>query len=179
MKIAMNPLLHACIALAGAVCLAQASWAEERGREGFHGEWHGGWHEGGRGDWHEWHGDWHGPHFGVGVRLFDDHDWGLWRGGHWAHVDHDGRLGWWWVAGGLWYFYPAPVYPYPDPYAPPEVAVVTQPQQPVGASLPPQPKSWYHCNSPDGYYPYVSTCPGGWQAVAATPAQPATASAPQ
>lgn len=22
---------------------------------------------------------------------------------------------------------------------------------------------WYHCQDPEGYYPYVNTCPGGWR----------------
>ena len=28
---------------------------------------------------------------------------------------------------------------------------------------------WYRCNEPDGYYPYITHCPGGWLQV---PAQP-------
>lgn len=24
---------------------------------------------------------------------------------------------------------------------------------------------WYHCPSPEGYYPYVNECPGGWRKV--------------
>ena len=28
---------------------------------------------------------------------------------------------------------------------------------------------WYYCNNPQGYYPYVRTCPGGWQKVPARP----------
>ena len=31
-----------------------------------------------------------------------------WGGGHWLHDRHDGRLGWWWVVGPSWYFYPRP-----------------------------------------------------------------------
>jgi hypothetical protein len=142
-----------------------------------HGGWHGGFHAGTRAHWHEWHGDWHGPHFGGDVRLFDDHDLGLWRAGRWAHEWHDGRLAWWWVAGGMWYYYAAPVYPYPDPYAPPE-AVAATPHPPVGADLPPQPQNWYHCSSPDGYYPYVATCPSGWRAVPAHSGQPKVADTP-
>ena len=34
---------------------------------------------------------------------------------------HGGRGGWWWVVGDAWYYYPQPVYPYPDPYTPPVV----------------------------------------------------------
>lgn len=28
---------------------------------------------------------------------------------------------------------------------------------------------WYYCQSPTGYYPYVQSCPSGWQKVPATP----------
>src|SRR5690348_7675736 len=56
------------------------------------------------------------------IRRFHDHDIERWRAGRWYHGRHDSRLGWWWVVGGVWYFYPQPVYPYPDPYRPPVVA---------------------------------------------------------
>ena len=75
------------------------------------------------------------------------------------HGRHDGRVGWWWVVGGVWYFYPAPVYPFPDPYVPPA-------PPPVVITPPPQ---FYLCESPRGYYPYVPSCPGGWRVVPATP----------
>ncbi len=26
----------------------------------------------------------------------------------------------------------------------------------------PQPYYWYYCQNPQGYYPYVGSCPGGW-----------------
>src|SRR5512142_2931843 len=53
------------------------------------------------------------------AHRFRDRDFARWREGHWVHRRHLGRVGWWWVAGGTWYFYPAPVYPYPEPYAVP------------------------------------------------------------
>ncbi|HVV64061.1 MAG TPA: hypothetical protein VHC42_01230, partial [Rhizomicrobium sp.] len=77
------------------------------------------------------------------------------------------------------YFYNAPVYPYPtvvssdyydedyddqdydnsgsddDQYGAPEEG--------GGAGV------WYHCNKPEGYYPYVKNCSGGWEQVPATP----------
>jgi hypothetical protein len=94
---------------------------------------------------------------------------GIWRGGRWIHDMHDDRWGWWWVAGGMWYFYPQPVYPYPDPYTPP--VVVVQP------NVAPAPQAagrvWYYCQAYNGYYPYVANCPSGWSAVAPTPAVPA------
>jgi hypothetical protein len=29
-----------------------------------------------------------------------------WGGGQWRHEMHNGRVGWWWDVGGVWYFYP-------------------------------------------------------------------------
>lgn len=96
-----------------------------------------------------WHGD---------IGRFQEHDVRVWRSGRWHHGPHHGRHGWWWVVGGAWYFYPAPVYPYPDPYVP---GFVEAP--------PDDTDYWYYCPYWGQYYPYVATCPGGWQAVAAEP----------
>ena len=95
---------------------------------------------------------WHGGD----IHAFHERDFGVWRGGHWFHGDHGGRFGWWWMAGGAYYFYPAPIYPYPDPYIPPVAAVPPQPGQ-----------YWYYCQSPQGYYPYVPSCAVAWQPVPA------------
>lgn len=104
-------------------------------------------HEHGHGHGRE-HGPWHGD-----IRHFRDQDFGRWRGGQWFHGPHDGRNGWWWTVGSQWYFYPAPVYPYPDPYIPPVVDVP-----------PPAPaQTWYYCANPQGYYPYVAQCAVPWQ----------------
>lgn len=113
----------------------------------------------------QWHGD---------IAHFHEHDWHLWHRGHWTNARHDGRLGWWWVVGGSWYFYPAPVYPYPNPWEPPPAVLVTPP---VGI-VPPAPPTqyWYYCEASRAYYPYVPTCPGGWQQV---PAMPSDASSAQ
>jgi hypothetical protein len=32
-----------------------------------------------------------------------------WEGGRWRHEAHNGRNGWWWDVGGVWYFYPQPM----------------------------------------------------------------------
>ncbi|MGZ5174895.1 MAG: hypothetical protein ACXWIS_11950 [Burkholderiales bacterium] len=123
----------------------------------------------------EWHGD---------IRVFHQRDIPRWRRGHWVHVRHAGRIAWWWVVDGVWYAYPAPVYPYPDPYVPPiVVAPPAVAQAPAGGPPPPamsqpapqpptsgQPSMWYHCDSAQRYYPYVPECPSGWRAVPATPA---------
>ena len=106
-------------------------------------------------------------HFRGDIARFHEHDWALWRGGRWYHSSHGGRFGWWWVAGGAWYFYPAPVYPYPNPYEPPVAVIV--PQAPATVTAPPPPQNWYYCDASKGYFPYVPTCSGGWRAVPATP----------
>lgn len=132
--------------------LADRDHGGHRGHPGWHGNR-------GHGGGYDWHGD--------------GHDWNRWRSGYWNHGWHDGRLGWWWVVGGLWAFYPAPVYPYPSP----PVVVVQEPSPPPVVVQPNPPASvapggtqyWYHCQSPKGYYPYVTSCPGGWRPVDATP----------
>jgi hypothetical protein len=47
------------------------------------------------------------------VRRFDARELGLWRGGLWRNEWHYGRRGWWWEAGGAWYPYGAPIFPFP------------------------------------------------------------------
>jgi hypothetical protein len=32
-----------------------------------------------------------------------------WEGGRWRHEVHEGRNGWWWDVGGVWYYYPQPM----------------------------------------------------------------------
>jgi hypothetical protein len=115
---------------------------------------------------------------GRDIHRFAEHDLGTWRGGHWRHGHHGGRMGWWWVAAGIWYFYPEPVYPYPDPYMPPVTVINQQPQvvapQPSAPIQPQQtPQVWYYCDSAKSYYPYVPSCPEGWKTVPAHPPQPA------
>lgn len=94
------------------------------------------------------------------------------RGGHRAFGRHDGRTGWWWGVGGAWYLYPYPAYPYsyayPYPYSwEPPLALADPPASGPPAAPPIQ--YWYYCEASRTYYPYVQTCPGGWQPVAATP----------
>jgi len=135
-----------------------------------------------------------GPHYGHDrhwrgdIHRFHEHDVVRWRAGRWHHGRHDGRLGWWWVVGGVWYLYSAPVYPYPDPYqpsvvmveqpapvvaapvyAPPPAPVYAPQPAPVVAPAPAPAQYWYYCEKPAGYYPYVPQCPSAWQKVPATP----------
>ncbi len=63
--------------------------------------------------------------------------------------------------GGYGYYPPAVV---TVPVAPP---VYIQQAPPVVQQNPPG--YWYYCNSPQGSYPYIKQCPGGWQQVEPTP----------
>jgi hypothetical protein len=74
-----------------------------------------------------------------------------WDRGHWRHEIHNGRDGWWWDVGGVWYSYPEQmdgppayisedyaddVYPAAAGYPPPPPAYVAAPPPP---SPPPDP----------------------------------------
>lgn len=135
--------------LAVAVCASAVCTGALAQRGGGHGH--------GRGGAPGWHGD---------IARFHEHDWGVWRGGHWTQARHAGRVGWWWVVGGSWYFYPWPVYPYPNPWVPAPSALVP------GEVVPPVPPTqyWYYCDSSRTYYPYTAICAEGWKQVPATPA---------
>lgn len=56
-------------------------------------------------------------------------------------------------------YYPEPAYIAPYVYSPPAVAAPAAPAQ----------AWWYHCSNPEGYYPYVTTCPSGWTRVSPVP----------
>lgn len=90
-----------------------------------------------------------------------------WHGGHWERAHRGGRDGWWWVVGDAWYFYTAPVYPYPAL----PVTVVAPPAQPPTQYA-------YYCPNPPGYYPALAACPTPWQLVPAPGAPVAVAPAP-
>jgi len=69
--------------------------------------------------------------------------------------------------GPYWEPYWTP-YPYPPVIVAPPPPVYVQPAPPAAAQ-PPPPSYWYYCENPQGYYPYVQQCPGGWQQVPARP----------
>src|SRR5258708_4265870 len=54
-------------------------------------------------------------HFARGApptRNFGGHPYRghvAWEGGRWHHEAHNGRDGWWWDVGGVWYYYPQPM----------------------------------------------------------------------
>lgn len=109
----------------------------------------------------------HDRHWRGDIHRFHEYDYPRWREGQWYHGHHDGRLGWWWIAAGVWYLYPSPIYPYPNPYIPP--AVVIEPEPAPAVVAPPRETVWYYCESSRNYYPYVSVCPEGWRTVPAEP----------
>ena len=135
------------------------------------------WGGGRHGDHDEgpWHGDRDADRFasagawrhewGDGdIRRFQDHDWDDWHQGGWHHEWHGGVFAWWFVVSGVWFWYPVPVYPYPDPYVP---ATFIVPPPPVAAPASTT-QFWYYCPASNGYYPYVPSCASGWQQVPAT-----------
>ena len=106
------------------------------------------------------HQNWHGN-----IRHFQHNHSHQWKNGHWHHGHHHhhhDRVGWWWIVGPSWFFYPAAVYPYPDPYVPGELVLESQ-------NAEGDPAYWYYCEEPRGYYPYVAECSRTWQRVAAEP----------
>ncbi|TPQ27586.1 hypothetical protein [Methylomonas koyamae] len=96
-------------------------------------------------------------------------------GGGGGHYGHGGGI--YFGLGYPYYGYYGYGYPYyyPPAYYPP--AVVTVPSSPpVYIQQQPAPSNqadtsgyWHYCGNPEGYYPYVQECPGGWQLVEPTP----------
>jgi hypothetical protein len=133
----MHKLAGFLIAASLTAGLAGAASGQPRHDEGRHDRDRGGWHD-------------------RDIHRFHDRDFDVWRTGRWYQGRHGGRLGWWWVLGNAWYYYPQPVYPYPDPYTPP-VAVPPPPGPPR--------QVFYYCPRPHGYFPYIPACTVPWRAV--------------
>jgi len=113
-------------------------------------------------------------HDGHGGGYYGGGHYGGYYGGHFhGYGGFYGRpsVGFYFGPGFGWPYY-YPYYPY-YPYSPaitvpssPPVYIERNPGQPA-----PQQQSnyWYYCRHPNGYYPYVKECPGGWQQVAPQP----------
>lgn len=73
-----------------------------------------------------------------------------------SHVFIGVGPGYWWGPAYPWYWYP------PSYYTPP--VIVEQPQMYIQqAPAPPAPEAyWYYCQSAQGYYPQVQSCPEAW-----------------
>jgi hypothetical protein len=61
-------------------------------------------------------------------------------------------------AWGPRYYYGGPVY-----YAPPPVYLQPQPVYVQRGQR--ETDYWYYCDNPQGFYPYIKSCPGGWMKV--------------
>lgn len=103
-------------------------------------------------DRHHHGGGFHGPRFGFyfGAPIFPRH----------------------------YYPYDPFYYTYYPSYPPAVVTVPVEPPIYIERERPAQPQSggfqegyWYYCGSPEGYYPYVKECPGGWRQVDPIPEQ--------
>jgi len=74
----------------------------------------------------------------------------------------------------FWYPYAYP-YGFGGYYAPPVVVRERDygppPDYLPAPEGPPPEQNWYRCAMPEGYYPYVQSCDGPWQAVPVTPEQ--------
>jgi hypothetical protein len=83
--------------------------------------------------------------------------YGHYHGGVWIGAPFLWGAPWW---GGYpsWRGYP---------YGPPPVVIEQQP--PVYIQQEPPVQYWYYCQNPQGYYPHVRQCPGGWLQVVPSP----------
>jgi hypothetical protein len=93
-----------------------------------------------------------------------------------SHTDSHTDIGVGFVFSPYWYdpwYYPAPYYP---PYYYPPAVVPVPATPPVyiergddADAAPGASSYWYYCADPQGYYPDVRECPGGWRAVSPQP----------
>jgi hypothetical protein len=100
------------------------------------------------------------------------------EGGRGGGHDGGGHGGGWGRGGGGWgggWIFPALIggaifYDLTQPQT-----VYIQPAPPYDPGVaPPSVQYWYFCAATNAYYPYVNSCPSGWQAVLATPPPPVT-----
>lgn len=102
------------------------------------------------------HGDYHGSshhHYHGGSRFY--FGWGF------GFPFYPYPLGYY--PYGYYYPYWYPDYRSVDPnysYFDDEFPIYVEPEQPY---------YWYYCRDPEGYYPYITSCPGGWTKVVPTP----------
>jgi hypothetical protein len=149
MKKIMGPILAAVVLLLGTALPSYAGGGGWGGHGGGGGGWSG---HGGGGSW-----GWHGG------------------GGNWGHSGGvvfgtsvfvgPGFWGPWWN-GPAYPYYPYPYYSYPyyggvPPVVQQDPQVYIQQPEPQAQ----QANYWYYCQNPQGYYPQVQQCPGGWMTV--------------
>lgn len=108
--------------------------------------------------------------------------WGGYRHGAWGGyygyrpAYWGGYYGWgpYWGPGPYWGGVYAPLYPPATivtvPVSPPVYVERQEPAPQTGAGTTLEPGFWYYCRNPQGYYPTVGECPGGWVKVPPRPA---------
>ncbi len=90
-----------------------------------------------------------------------------------GHGHHDGHFsGSIWIGPGWGAAWPGPYYPPYYPYSVPRAAVQPLYEENVRAPAPEEEDYWYYCRQPEGYYPYIKKCPGGWMKVVPPPEAP-------
>lgn len=108
-------------------------------------------------------------HLNLGINLGGYYGPGFYGYGGYGGYSRYGYGGY--GFGGYGYGYPSyypPYYAYPPTVIVPSTPPVYTQQQQVEPAQP-QTNYWYYCQNPDGYYPYVKNCPGGWVQVAPQP----------
>ncbi len=113
-------------------------------------------------------GSYHAPAPRVGVDIVVGTGWP--RPPHPAHPVYPAYPYWY---GPRYYgprYYPYPYYGYPPAVVIPPPVVVSPPPPVVYVERQPEPSApvpgyWYWCAEPQGWYPSVDECPGGWQPV--------------
>ena len=148
------------------VLLLMPTFSEAQGGHGGHG---GGFHGGSwGGHYGGYYGGYRGGYYGRGYYPYY---WGF--GGlplmGWPYA---GYAGWPYASYGYgWPYYPSEVTTAPPAYSQPEQQQSYYPPEvteaPPAYSKPEQqqPYYWYFCQNPQGYYPYIKSCPGGWMTV--------------
>jgi len=101
------------------------------------------------------------------------------RGHHGHHGGNVRFSGGVWLGPGWGATWPVPYYPsyypyYRYPYYAPRVIVEEGPQEFISRDNQEKEEGnyWYYCRKPEGYYPYINKCPGGWMKVVPPPEAP-------
>jgi hypothetical protein len=107
----------------------------------------------------------HQTHFVSHSGAYHHPGWGHGHGYYWGFGFYGAA--WPWFYPG-YYGYVVPVLPdnlYSDTAAPVEYVQMNPAPTPANTPI----NTWYYCENPQGYYPYVKACAGSWKQVPAEP----------